>query len=62
MLKNFKKLNTNKSKVKKLIKETVPLNRFGTTGDISYLVSYLISKKEDFINGSIFIVDGGQAI
>jgi len=38
------------------------LNRFGTTGDISYLVSYLISKKEDFINGSIFIVDGGQAI
>jgi 3-oxoacyl-[acyl-carrier protein] reductase len=57
-----KKLNTNKSKVKKLIKETVPLNRFGTTDDISYLVSYLISKKGDFINGSIFTVDGGQTI
>ena len=52
----------NKSKVKKLIKNTVPLNRFGTTEEIADLVNYLISDKAQFINGSVFTIDGGQTI
>ena len=57
-----KKIKKNRNKVKKLIKETVPLNRFGNTEEIASLVSYLISEKAEFINGSVFTIDGGQTI
>ena len=56
------KIKKNKNKVKKLIKETVPTNVFGTVDDITRLVNYLVSSKSKFINGSIFTVDGGQTI
>jgi len=57
-----KKIKKNKSKVKKLIKDTVPLNRFVTTEEIADLVNYLISDKAKFVNGSVFTIDGGQTI
>ena len=57
-----KKIKKDKIKVKKLIKETVPLNRFGTPEEIADLVSYLISNKGSFVNGSVFTIDGGQTI
>ena len=56
------KIKKDKNKVKKLIKETVPTNVFGTVDDITRLVNYLVSSKSKFINGSIFTVDGGQTI
>ena len=56
------KIKKNKNKVNKLIKETVPVNTFGTLDDITQLVNYLVSSKSKFINGSIFTVDGGQTI
>jgi len=56
------KIKKNKNKIKKLIKETVPANIFGTLDDITQLVNYLVSSKSKFINGSIFTVDGGQTI
>jgi len=57
-----KKLKKNKKQVKKLIKETVPLNRFASTTEIADLASYLISDKAKFANGAIFTIDGGQTI
>ena len=57
-----KKMKKNKSKTKSLIKQNVPLNKFGSTEDITELVSYLVSNKSRFITGSNFVVDGGQTI
>ena len=48
--------------VKKIIKNTVPLNKFATPKDISAMVNYLISNDGDFMNGSIIKIDGGQTI
>tara|TARA_B100001057_G_scaffold476480_1_gene544560 strand:+ start:45486 stop:46247 length:762 start_codon:yes stop_codon:yes gene_type:complete len=58
----WKKIKKNKLLVKKIIKSTVPLNKFATPDDISEMVNYLISKKGDFMNGSIVKIDGGQTI
>ena len=58
----WKKIKKNKSLVKKIIKNTVPLNKFATPDDISEMVNYLISKNGDFMNGSIVKIDGGQTI
>ena len=57
-----KKIKKNKKKVKRLIKSSVPLNSFGTPNDIINMINYLISDKAKFINGSNFIIDGGQTI
>lgn len=57
-----RKLKENPSGTKKLIKNNVPSNSFGTTNDVSNLVNYLISPKARFINGSNFVIDGGQTI
>jgi len=37
-----------------------PLKRNCTPQDVSYVVSFLISKEADFINGEIITVDGGR--
>ena len=58
----MEKNKKNKSLVKKIIKNTVPLNKFATPDDISEMVNYLISKNGDFMNGSIVKIDGGQTI
>jgi len=55
-----KKLRKQKKKIKKFLKENVPLGKFGTTHNVADLVAYLVSKKSDFITGSVFTVDGGQ--
>ena len=57
-----KKMKKNKIKTKSLINRTVPLNKFGSTEDVTELVSYLVSNKSKFITGSNFVVDGGQTI
>ena len=57
-----KKMKKNKNKTKSLIKQNVPLNKFGSTEDVTELVSYLVSNKSKFITGSNFVVDGGQTI
>ncbi len=57
-----KKMKKNKKATKELIKKTVPLNKFGTVNDVTSMVSYLVSKKSEFITGSNFVIDGGQTI
>ena len=36
------------------------MRKLGTLKDISGLVEFLVKSNSDFINGSIFVVDGGQ--
>jgi NAD(P)-dependent dehydrogenase (short-subunit alcohol dehydrogenase family) len=53
-------MRNNPSKVKKMLKDNVSMNRFGTTNEISNLVTFLSSEMASFITGSIYVVDGGQ--
>ena len=55
-----KKIKKNKTKIKKMIKKIVPLNKFGKPEDISVMVAILLSNKTQFITGSNFVIDGGQ--
>ena len=55
-----KKLKSNKRKIISFLQENVPLARFGDTEDVANLAVYLLSNKAKFINGSVFVVDGGQ--
>ena len=55
-----KKMEKNPSQVKSFLKNEVSLKKFGTTDDISNLVTFLVSPLASFITGQIFIADGGQ--
>ena len=57
-----KKSKSNPKLVKKLIKETVPMNRFGTPDEIADAVVFMCSKRASFITGSTLVVDGGQTV
>ena len=57
-----KKLNINKSKVKKYIKENVPLNDFCKPQQIAEMCDYLLSESGNNITGSKFIIDGGESL
>jgi NAD(P)-dependent dehydrogenase (short-subunit alcohol dehydrogenase family) len=39
----------------------IPIGRIGTPSDIARVVSFLIRPDSDFINGSIYFVDGGSS-
>ena len=54
------KMQSNPAKVNKMIKDKVPLNRFGQPHEIANLVSFLSSDKAKFITGSCIVIDGGQ--
>jgi 3-oxoacyl-[acyl-carrier protein] reductase len=65
MMKNnnwSKKLKENKNKVKKYIKENVPLNVFCRPRQIAEFCDYLFSDSGDNITGSEFIIDGGESL
>tara|TARA_B110000037_G_scaffold221542_2_gene292899 strand:- start:1382 stop:2101 length:720 start_codon:yes stop_codon:yes gene_type:complete len=57
-----KKIKKNSNKVKKYIKENVPLNKFCKPEQISEMCDYLFSKSGDNITGSKFIIDGGESL
>ena len=54
-----KKVKKNKSKITNFLNSEVSLKKLGSTSDINNMVNFLINNS-DFINGSIFVVDGGQ--
>ena len=54
-----KKLNQNKFKTLKFIKNNVPINKFGAAKDIAIMCEFLCSKDSKYITGSVFPVDGG---
>lgn len=57
-----KKMRANPILVKEMIKERVPLNKFGDPQDIANAVLFLSSDKASFITGASLTVDGGQTI
>ena len=57
-----KKIKQNPKKIKKMIKEQVPLGRFGKPEEIANTVTFLISSKTSFMTGAEIVIDGGQII
>lgn len=44
----------------KFLQDRMAIKRFGTTKEISSIVSFLVSESASFMNGSIVLADGGQ--
>ena len=57
-----KKIKKNPKKVKKMIKNQVPLGRFGKPEEIANLAIFLLSSKSSFMTGAEIVIDGGQII
>jgi len=57
-----KKIKKNPKKVKKMIKNQVPLGRFGKPEEIANLAAFLLSSKSSFMTGAEIVIDGGQII
>ena len=57
-----KKIKKNPKKVKKMIKNLVPLGRFGKPEEIADLATFLLSPKSSFMTGAEIVIDGGQII
>ena len=57
-----KKIKKNPKKVKKMIKNLVPLGRFGKPEEIANLAAFLLSPKSSFMTGAEIVIDGGQII
>ncbi len=55
-----KKVKTDSTKVKNMLKNEVPLQRFGTPEEIADAVAFLCSERASFITGANLVVDGGQ--
>lgn len=56
------KLKKDPVRVKKIIEETVPMNRFGSPQELANAAVFLCSKRASFITGSVLIADGGQTV
>lgn len=55
-----KKIAENRTKVNKMLKEHVALQRFGKPEEIAYFASFLVSPRCMFATGSVYVLDGGQ--
>jgi len=56
------KMKENPEKVKDIIESTVPMNRFGTPGEMADAAVFICSERAKFITGSVLVVDGGQTV
>tara|TARA_B100001121_G_C18688425_1_gene621826 strand:+ start:2223 stop:2993 length:771 start_codon:yes stop_codon:yes gene_type:complete len=56
------KMKKNKKKIKKMIKNNVPLIRFGTAKEVANSVAFLISDLSGFTTGAKLVIDGGQSL
>ncbi len=43
----------------KLLKDMIPVNRFGTAEEVAHLVSFLASEKAAYITGEVISINGG---
>ena len=53
-------MKKNPKKTKQYIKNNVPINKFGSTGNIFEICKMLTENTDNFITGSLFKLDGGQ--
>ena len=56
------KIQKDKIHVDKIIKLSVPMNRFATPQEIADSVVFLCSDRASFITGATLVIDGGQAV
>ncbi|MCL5116915.1 MAG: SDR family oxidoreductase [Firmicutes bacterium] len=42
------------------LKAKIPVGRFGTVEEMGRAASYLLSPYADFVNGEVFVIDGGE--
>lgn len=42
------------------LKSKIPVGRFGTVSEMGRAASYLVSPFADFVNGEVFVIDGGE--
>jgi len=56
------KIKQDKKEVEKIIKNTVPMNRFGLPEEIADSAVFLCSERAKFITGSVLVIDGGQRV
>lgn len=42
------------------LKGKIPVGRFGTVEEMAHAASYLLSPYADFVNGEVFVIDGGE--
>ena len=56
-----KKIKQNKKLTDNILKNKVPLSRFGNPEEIADLACFLSSPKAAFVTGSIWDIDGGQS-
>jgi len=47
---------------KKYISDNVPLKTFGSSSDISNIITFLLSDENNFIVGANIVIDGGQSL
>ena len=57
-----KKIKKDEKTVKAMIKNSVPMQRFGCPEEIADAAAFLCSKSASFITGAILQVDGGQTV
>lgn len=56
------KIAADAARIEHLIQATVPLQRFGTPGEIADAALFLCSDRAAFITGACLVVDGGQTV
>jgi 3-oxoacyl-[acyl-carrier protein] reductase len=56
------KIKQDKKRVDKIIKSTVPMNRFATPQEIADSAVFLCSNRASFITGATLVIDGGQTV
>jgi 3-oxoacyl-[acyl-carrier protein] reductase len=56
------KMKLDPSKTTNIIKENVPMNRFGKPEEVANAIVFLCSDRAKFITGSTLVVDGGQTV
>lgn len=56
------KIQLDEQRVNRIIKSSVPMNRFGQADEIADSAVFLCSDRASFITGAVLAVDGGQTV
>jgi 3-oxoacyl-[acyl-carrier protein] reductase len=55
-------IESNGESVKEMIRDSVPLQRFGTPEEVASAAVFLCSPRATFITGACLTIDGGQTV